>query len=227
MLGGLFGLKYRDNLHYIISFTAGVLLGITFFEVIPEIFSLAYESGRDITPALVVLVGGFLAVHILEKFAIVHNVHESEYAAHKHPVAGLVGASGLVIHSFLDGIGIGLGFHVSVHTGILISLAVIAHDFSDGLNTVSIMLLHRNTPGRSIRLLIADAVAPVLGAASTFLFVIPDRWLMLYLASFAGFLLYIGASDLLPEAHSTHSSMKLVWLTVAGAAFMFFITRFI
>lgn len=226
MIGGWFGLRHRDRLHYIISFTAGVLLAIAFFEVIPEIFAIARQQNFDATPALIALMAGFFAIHILEKFAIIHTAHESEYAAHKHPAVGLIGASGLVLHSFLDGVGIGLGFHISTHVGVLISIAVIAHDFSDGLNTVSIMLLHRNTTKRSFRLLVADAIAPVLGAASTFLFIIPEQWLMLYLGFFAGFLFYIGASDLLPEAHSTHSSMKLVALTAAGAAFIFLVTRF-
>ena len=76
MIGGWFGVKYRDHLHYIISFTAGVLLGIVFFEVIPEIFAMAYENNFPATPALIALVAGFLGIHMLEKFAIVHHAHE-------------------------------------------------------------------------------------------------------------------------------------------------------
>ena len=39
--GGLFALRFRDRLHYLLSFTAGVLLGVVSFEVLPEIFELA------------------------------------------------------------------------------------------------------------------------------------------------------------------------------------------
>ena len=36
--GGLFALRFRDRLHYLLSFTAGVLLGVVSFEVLPEVF---------------------------------------------------------------------------------------------------------------------------------------------------------------------------------------------
>jgi ZIP family zinc transporter len=95
------------------------------------------------------------------------------------------------------------------------------------MNTVSLMLSNHNTDRKSKIFLLIDAIAPVLGAASTLLFVLPPQYLVLYLGFFAGFLLYIGASDILPEAHSEHSSYKLMALTVLGTLFIFTITRFI
>lgn len=228
-LGGLFALKNKDRLHLIMSLTAGVLLGVVFFDIMPEIFQLTASLKLDVTPALIVLVVAFLIIHVLEKLAIIHGHHEEEYATHehRHPTAGLISAGGLTVHSFLDGVGIGLAFHVNVHVGFIVSLAVIAHDFSDGLNTVTLMLTHKNTIKKALILLAMDAVAPILGAASTMLFIIPDSILVLYLGFFAGFLLYIGASDLLPEAHSKHSSWKMLGLTVLGSAFIFLVTRFV
>jgi ZIP family zinc transporter len=173
------------------------------------------------------IVVGFLAIHILEKLALVHSHHEDEYAEHKHPVVGLVGAGGLAAHSFLDGVGIGLAFHVSTEIGIAVSIAVIAHDFSDGLNTVSLLLLNKHTVKKASSFLVADALAPILGVVLTYAIAIPERVLPLYLGFFAGFLLYIGASDLLPEAHSKQSSYRLLGLTLAGVLFIFFITRFV
>ena len=224
-LGGLFALKNKDRLHLIMSLTAGVLMGVVFFDLMPEIFRLSKENNFDITLPLVTLVGAFLLIHILEKFALIHATHEDEYATHRHPTVGLINASGLSFHSFLDGVGIGLGFQVSPHVGLIVALAVIAHDFSDGLNTVTLMLSHKNTIRKSVILLLADATAPVLGALSTLLFSIPENVLILYLGFFAGFLLYIGASDLLPEAHSQHSSYKMIGLTILGVAFIFLVTR--
>jgi ZIP family zinc transporter len=226
-LGGLFALKNRGRLHYIMSFTAGVLIAVCFFDIMPEIFAITTEKRLDPTPALIALVCGFLLIHILEKTAIIHSSHEDEYAEHKHPTVGIINASGLSFHSFLDGVGIGLGFHVSPHVGFLIAFAVIAHDFSDGLNTVTLMLSNRNTVKKTVMLLAVDAVAPVLGALSTFLFTIPESVLQLYLGFFVGFLLYIAASDLLPEAHSKHSSFSMIGLTVLGVIFIFTITRFL
>ena len=70
-----------------------------------------------------------------------------------------------------------------------------------------------------------DALAPVLGAASTRLFHVSEAVLLVYLGFFAGFLLYIGAADILPEAHSKHPSRLTVLLTVLGAIFIYLITR--
>jgi len=224
--GGLFAFKYKDKLHYIMSFTAGVLIAVCFFDIIPEIFSITTEKKLDITPALIAIIFGFIVIHILEKTAVIHAGQEEVYASHKHPTVGLISASGLSFHSFLDGVGIGLGFHVNVHVGLLIGIAVIAHDFSDGLNTVTLMLTNKNTLKKSFMLLLIDATAPVLGALSTYVFSIPENILQLYLGFFAGFLLYIGASDLLPEAHRKNSSFKMLGLTVLGIIFIFIVTRF-
>lgn len=224
-LGGLFGIKHRDRLHLIISFTAGVIIGVVMFDILPEIFELTSAVGKDPLPALIAMVVGFFAFHILEKSAIIHGAHEGEYAAHRHPRVGLIGAIGLAAHSFLDGVGIGLGFQINPHVGFIIAIAVIAHDFSDGLNTVSLLLLHNHPVRRARTLLLIDALAPVLGVLVATIFVIPASVVIIYLGFFGGFLLYIGASDLLPEAHSTHSSYRLIALTALGTLFIFLVTR--
>lgn len=226
-LGGLVAIKNREKLHFIMSFTAGVLLGVCFFDILPEAFNIISENKLDITPFTIMIVLGFLAFHLVEKSVVIHHSHEEEYADHKHPTVGLVGAFGLTIHSFLDGVGIGLGFQINFQVGLIIALAVLAHDFSDGLNTVTIMLNHKNKTKRALSMLALNATVPILGTLSTFLFKIPVNFLIMYLGFFIGFLLYIGASDLLPEAHSKHSSWKMLGLTVLGAAFIFTVTRFV
>lgn len=220
-------IKNREKLHFIMSFTAGVLLGVCFFDILPEAFNIIAENRLDVTPLTIMIVLGFLVFHLLEKSVVIHHAHEEEYADHKHPTAGMVGALGLSFHSFLDGVGIGLGFQVNPQVGLLIAFAVIAHDFSDGLNTVTIMLTHKNKAKKAFIMLALDAVAPILGVLSTFIFKIPANFLVMYLGFFIGFLLYIGASDLLPEAHSKHSSWKMLGLTVLGTAFIFVITRLV
>jgi ZIP family zinc transporter len=145
---------------------------------------------------------------------------------HHHPNVGVASALALSGHSFLDGVGIGLGFQAGTTVGIAVAIAVIAHDFTDGLNTVNLMLMNRNRSRRALLLLAVDAIAPVLGVLSTRLFHVSDAGLVLYLGFFAGFLLYIGASEILPEAHSKHSSYLTIGLTIIGATFMFVVTRF-
>jgi zinc transporter ZupT len=226
-VGGTVALRYRDRLHLILGFTAGVLIGLIAFDLLPEIFQEVTLQQQEGTGAMIALVVGFLVFHIVEKLVLVHHAHEGQYAAHHHPHVGILSALALSAHSFMDGVGIGLGFQAGAAVGIAVAVAVIAHDFADGLNTVTLMLVNRNAPRRALLLLALDAVAPVLGAASTLFFRLPPALLPIYLGFFAGFLLYIGASDILPEAHSEGSSAPTVLLTVLGAVFVFVVTRFV
>jgi len=61
--GGLLALRFRDKLHLILGFTAGVLLGVVSFDIVPEIFALASEHGLDPGRSMIALVVGFLAFH--------------------------------------------------------------------------------------------------------------------------------------------------------------------
>jgi ZIP family zinc transporter len=227
LCGGLVGLKNKDRLHRFLGYTAGVLLGVVAFDLLPEIFNSLMTQHRSATGPMIALVAGFLIFHIIEKSILIHHTNEAEYEVHKHPDVGVASALALCGHSFLDGVGIGLGFQAGNSVGIAVAIAVIAHDFTDGLNTVNLLLINKNRSRRAFIFLLFDALAPVLGVISTLLFTVPDAALTIYLGFFAGFLLYIGASEILPEAHSKHSSYSTIGLTVLGAAFMFVVTRFI
>jgi ZIP family zinc transporter len=227
LAGGLTALRHKDSLHRFLGYTAGVLLGVVAFDLLPEIFEQLKAIHHTPTGAMIALVVGFLVFHIIEKTILIHHSQEADYDVHHHPDVGIASALALSGHSFLDGVGIGLGFQAGNAVGIAVAIAVIAHDFTDGLNTVNLMLVNNNKSRKAFMLLLLDAIAPVLGALSTLLFTINDNLLVLYLGFFAGFLLYIGASEILPEAHSKHSSYQTIVLTVIGAAFIFAVTRFI
>lgn len=227
LAGGLLTLRYKDRLHRILGYAAGVLLGLVAFELLPEIFDLVHELQIDTTWPMVALVSGFLLVHIVEKSILIHHAQESDYGKHYHPQVGVISALALIGHSLLDGVGIGLAFQVNNTVGVAVAVAVIAHDFTDGMNTTGLMLLNKNGRRRTLLFLAADAVAPLIGALSTLFFQLSDQVLVIYLGSFAGFLLYIGASEILPEAHSKHSSYSTIALTLLGVAVIFVLSRVI
>ncbi|MEK7080269.1 MAG: ZIP family metal transporter [Patescibacteria group bacterium] len=225
-LGGLFSIKYKDKLHLIMGFSAGVLIGVVAFDIFPEIIEQVKINEFDALGPMIALVLGFFIFHILEKSIVIHHAHEDQYADHKHPHVGVLSAIALAGHSFLDGVGIGLGFQINPAIGIFIAIAVIAHSFTDGMNNIALMLTNKNTTKKAKLFLLLHATAPILGVLSTLFFAIPARFLILYLGFFAGFLLYIGASDILPEAHSKHSSYKTIALSILGVIFIFLISRF-
>lgn len=225
VVGGFVGFKYKDKTHLVLGFTAGVLLGIVAFDILPEIVEMTEMLSVDIMTPMIALVTGFLIFHIFEKVILVHHSHEEHYGEHKHPAVGVASALAISGHAFLDGVGIGLGFQISDAVGIAIATAVIAHGFSDGLNTVSLALMHENSSGKSLKLLGLNAIAPAAGVLFSRLIAIPQEFLLVYLGLFAGFLLYIGASEILPEAHSGKSSYKTIGMTITGVVFMYVLTR--
>lgn len=209
LLGGLFALHLRDRLHLILGFSAGAVIGVAFFDLLPE--SLEILSGTYDVAVGAALIGlGFATYLVLDRLIILHHHHDEHTGQCR--TRGTWGASTLILHSFLDGAAVGLAFQVSVSTGLIVALAVLAHDFSDGINTVSMIVRHGGERARAFRYLLVDALAPVLGIIAASFIHIPDVHLGALLALFTGFFLYIGASELLPESHHAH---PVRWTTIA------------
>ena len=218
LLGGLFALYMRDSLHLILGFSGGAVLGVALFDLIPEAISLAgVRFGVPATTA--VIAAGFLAYMVLDRAVVMHG-HQSP-KTEQYPRRGVLGAGSLCVHSFLDGFSIGLAFKVSASVGAVVTAAVLVHDFSDGVNTVSLILKNRGSDRSAFRWLVVDAVAPIIGAASTMVFSLQGAMLGLGLAAMAGFFLYIGAIDLLPESYHDHPTVWTTAMTILGALTMF------
>src|SRR5881394_3635627 len=160
LAGGAFAFRYRKYLLYIMAFSAGLLIGVAFLDLIPEIAEVAYAQNVDIRHLMITLICGFVAIFLLEKLTIIHSEKQHDAPGHHHHV-GVAGALGLSFHSFLDGLAIGVAFEAGPRTGLVVLLAVVAHDFADGLNTVTFMLATKNNPARTGALLFIDAIAPV------------------------------------------------------------------
>jgi ZIP family zinc transporter len=224
LLGGLFALRYQDKLHLILGFSAGAVLGVALFDLLPEAFDLARKDYAAPTMTLFVALG-FFAFMFLNRVLLLHP--EEEHGDHGHHRQGTLGAASLSLHSFLDGVGIGLAFKVSTTVGVIVAVAVLAHDFSDGINTVSVILRNRGQGIRALRWLLLDALAPLLGVVSTYFFTLTDEQLGIVLAIFCGFFLYIGASDLLPESHHRHPKVLTGLMNVFGAATIWLAIHFV
>lgn len=214
LAGGAFAFRYQRYLLYIMAFSAGLLVGVVFLDVLPEVVEASFGYGINIRALMAAVIGGFVGIFLLEKLTIIHSEKQHDAPGHHHHV-GLVGAIGLSFHSYLDGLAIGTGFQASEKIGFLVLLAVVAHDFADGLNTVTFMLATANNRWRTMTLLAVNALAPVAGALTTNLVHLSPHVIAYQLAFFAGFLLYLGASDLLPHVHERPKG-TLILSTVAG-----------
>lgn len=223
LLGGTLALRLRDKLHLVLGFSAGAILAVSFFDLLPESIELGsafYSTGTMLTFTAL----GFFAYTILDRVIILHthcDDTDGEVHAHGASPRGIVGAGSLSSHSFLDGFAIGLAFQASFAVGIIVAVAVLTHDFSDGINTVNLILKNGGDRIEAFKWLLIDASAPILGAFVTLFITVPENILALILATFAGFFLYIGASDLLPESHHSHPKALTTVLTLLGAAVLY------
>jgi ZIP family zinc transporter len=217
LVGGAVALRLRRDLTTLIALTGGIVLGVALFDVLPEAIDTVGNSGR-----VTELVGaGFLFFFLAERLLVLHHRDEPEQAR-AHAQVGALGAAGLSMHSFIDGLGIGLAFGINTTTGLLVFVAVLSHDFADGLNTVSFILSQSDDRRKAMRWLAVDAIAPLLGAIVGASLSISEYALGHLLALYAGFFLVMGATDLLPEAHE-HPSRLRVALTAAGFGGIFLV----
>jgi ZIP family zinc transporter len=222
LLGGLFALKFKDRLHLILGFSAGAVIAVAFFDLIPEAITLGAGKYSVATITSVVALG-FAFYMILDRLTLLHSHDEEEGENHSH--RGKLGAGSLSIHSFLDGVALGLAFQVSSAVGIIVAIAVLVHDFSDGINTVNVVLKNGGDKKSAFKWLLVDALAPVLGVLSTSFFTLPEASLGIVLALFAGLFLYIGASDLLPESHHQHPKKITTIMTILGIGVLYLAIR--
>ena len=240
LFGGLFAIKLKDKLHLVLGFSAGAVIAVAFFDLMPE----AIELGKNFYEAnfiLSIVALGFLIYLILDRVVFLHaHAHGDEDKYHDDSKThdevqdinvnknhrGILGASSLCIHSFLDGIAIGLAFKVSVAIGAIVAVAVLVHDFSDGINTVNMILKNNGGLKKAFSWLMADAIAPIVGVVSTLFFTVSEQSLSIILALFAGFFLYIGASDLIPESHHSHPKFLTTVMTLVGASVLYIVIKF-
>jgi ZIP family zinc transporter len=213
--GGMLAFRLSRTLPAAIALTGGMVVAIALFDILPE----AVDAAGDVRRVTTLAGFGFLAFFVVERTLVLHHRDEAEQAQAHHKV-GALGAAGLSAHSFVDGLGIGLAFGLDTATGLIVFIAVVAHDFADGLNTVNFVLKQSGDRRAARRWLAVDALAPLVGAVVGGLLSVSDVVLGSTLGVYAGMFLYIGATDLLPEAHA-HPSTRRVALTVLGFAAMY------
>jgi zinc transporter, ZIP family len=221
LFGGWAAQRVTDRRHLVLGLAGGLMLGVVGLDLLPEALRAAGNEVYGVPQALLLFVGGFLAAHLVERLLAVRQAAHG--ADERVPQVGLTAAAAMVGHSLMDGIAIGAAFQVGEGMGATVALAVITHDFADGFNTYTITSLYGNSRGKAVAMLVADALAPVVGAASTLLFTLPVEFLGSYLGFFGGALLYLAAAEILPEAHHSHPARSTLLCTAGGVGFIWLV----
>ena len=211
LAGGALILYLSSALDLVLGFSAGAIIGVALFDLLPTALSVAGETRSPLTTTGLVAVG--FSIYLAGDRAST-SLGDGRSKRHFAPAS-------LTLHSFVDGLAIGLAFHVSATVGFIVAIGVLAHDFIDGANTVTVTLSSGSGVPSARAWLAADAAAPLAGILLASAIAIPRMSLALLLAVFGGFFLYIGATELLPRSQAIRPRLSSVAATVGGMALIY------
>lgn len=201
IVGGILPLYTKTRMRYLIGFVAGVLIATAFFEMIPEVQENALALGL-----------GFFSLYVLEKVLMIHSCGEKECRVHRITLASVVGIG---LDNFVDGAAIATGYLINPMLGLTIAIAVAIHELPQGFSTTVIMKKEKYKLPRIFLVLLVVAVLTPLGA---FLSIYFPEWMFKNILAFAaGTFVYVGASDLLPEAHKKFN-IRVILSVIIGAS---------
>ncbi|WP_230482881.1 ZIP family metal transporter [Sphingomonas sp. Leaf21] len=216
LAGGMLALRLRHRIGAVLGVTAGIVVGVALFDLVPEALGLAGDrwAVREMMAFTALGLAGYMLLDRL--LARIPRAAASW--------RGDLGPAMLCLHSLMDGLGIGLAFQIDTAAGWMIALAVLTHDVADGVNTVSLSLAARSETAAR-RWLILNGLAPMLGVLIGMGITIPAAMLAPLMALFAGVFLYIGACELVPRSQSLDPRFRTSLATIAGIVLMLGVTQ--
>lgn len=218
--------KIKSNMGIVCALTAGFFIALTLFDIFPEVLALSPQAEISLYLPLIIGIAGFFFLHIVKLgFARIYQKKSEMQEKAVKPKVGLLSTIEFCSHAFLEGLAIGLSFQLDLGLGILVAVAVVSHDFCDGLSTLTLMLNSGNSKKASLGMLFLGAMAPILGAATTIFFAFQEIFLVYALSFLGGSFFYIGAVSLLPEAFHMNSKKVTITLFLTGVTIIFAISR--
>jgi zinc transporter ZupT len=214
LAGGSLVIRFTSALDILLGFSSGSIIGVALFDLLPEALDLAGQRHSALSITSAVGVG----------FALYLTVDRGSAVLVQGLTRGHFAPASLTLHSFLDGLGIGLAFHISPTVGIIVAIGVLAHDLVDGANTVAVSLSSGASASAARYWLIADSLAPLAGILLASTIAVPAFSLSIMLGVFGGFFLYIGATELLPRSHARRPRISTIAAVASGLAFIYAVT---
>lgn len=209
--------RLQNKIGIICAFSAGFFIALALFELLPDIFELQKQVGVYAIALILTALAGFLLLLALNLgFSRLHTKSHHLEWKNLQPRIGLFSTAEFCSHAFLEGVAIGVSFQVNFSLGFFVAVAVISHDFCDGISTLALMLNSGNTRRSAMIMLSVDAIAPVFGAATTLFFSIQDTFLAYALAFLFGSFLYIGSFTLLPDAYRMNRPIVTIVMFLTG-----------
>jgi zinc transporter ZupT len=131
--GGLLALRLASRVQWVLGFSAGAVVAVAFFDLLPEALELGSPS-FGVTKVFSCTAAGFLSYLFFDRVLLFQGQRYRDQLAAQDPGArkeanarkrATLFASSLSLHSFLDGIAIGLAFQASAAVGAVVAIAVL------------------------------------------------------------------------------------------------------
>jgi zinc and cadmium transporter len=252
LIGGsvpFLGKVTHSRLQLYLSLSAGVMLGASFFHVMPDAMELskgAFGWWMALGAVGLFCIERFLAPHSHEVSSKLQMEHEHEPGCehdHEHraapSVAGWMAVLGLTIHTFMNGVGLAGALQHDVEMGSLFEkaipglalfLAIALHKPADAL-AISTVLSRKGVGRGAVSLVQIGFALMVPVGAGVFMVTsgaiekdLRNQLTGAALAFSAGTFLFIALSDLLPEVQfHRHDRIPLSLALIVGVVLMGFI----
>jgi zinc transporter ZupT len=221
---GVFIKKLQRHVGIVCAFSSGFFIALSLFELLPDTLAFASQAQVSLGEISIVAVSGFIFLFALNKgFSRLYRSKLDNTKTYKQRI-GLFSTLEFCSHAFIEGVAIGLTFQLQFELGIFVAIAVISHDFCDGISTLALMINSGNTLRSSFGMLLVDASAPIVGALTTLLFVIQSAFLVYALSFLFGSFLYIGGLVLLPDANQMNRPIVTAAFFLIGFSLILFFT---
>ena len=212
-------------LFFLISFSAGTLLGAAFFDLLPESI-----GSIDAALALEFTFGGVVVAFAIEKIIHWHHHHAGSAKEHEHPL-GMLTLVGDGVHNFFDGVAISAAFLVNVPLGITTTIAIAFHEIPQEIGDYGLLLYSGYSRTKALLFNLLSAFTAIAGGVIFYFFSGMVEHVEAYALAFtAGMFIYISAADLFPELHkekkAKNSALQLS-LIVLGAFLIWLIARYL
>ncbi len=221
---GAFALALNEKtlkkvLLYLVSFSAGALLGDAFFHLLPE----TVESlGFSIEVSLYVLLG-IVFSFVIETFIHWRHCHIPASKEHVHAFA-YMNLFGDAVHNLIDGLIIGASYLVSIPLGIATTIAVIFHEIPQEMGDFAVLIQGGFAKEKALFFNFLSSLSSLVGVLLAFFLARYVEGISLFLVPFAaGGFIYIACSDLIPEIHRARSETQKAILQLVFFLFGIFI----
>lgn len=206
--------RARHIVHWVISVAVGVLLGVVFFDLLPETIDRLEDA------AFSWVLAGFVGFFVLERFLVWFHRHEGERSVAGHLVLIADGA-----HNFIDGVIMALAFLTDLHLGVVTTVAILVHEIPQEVGDFTILLHSGYSKKKALIANVAVSLTTIIGALVGYALGGQIGFVGILLAIVAGNFLYLASADLIPELQHEHraaSALLQIALVIGGILLIVF-----